>query len=249
MTDRPDKVLSYRSYYEEPARPSGWDIAACAWWGVVGVVLLGIAGMSFFQCFTPDIAIMGLLSLIAPIAMGLFCLAIALALFRHARECLRRGRLSQRFTHRSSLAMESAAVEALARCVPLAGEHLLLGILNSGPNTALAALREFGCDPQALRAKLDAIQPRRRQPVLERGCIPPWSEHFRQLLAAAIEHSRQEGLLYVGTEHLLLALLAEPGGLAARMLTEIGVSAGGVALQAQQLRQRQPEEILEQDRR
>jgi hypothetical protein len=50
------------------------------------------------------------------------------------------------------------------------------------------------------------------------------TDRVRRVLAAATGRAREFGHPYVGTEHLLLALYAEPEGLAAAVLTESGVS-------------------------
>ena len=55
--------------------------------------------------------------------------------------------------------------------------------------------------------------------VTSRAAVEPWRDHF-----IAVEDARELGHGYVGTEHLLLGLLHEGEGVAARVLTEAGVS-------------------------
>ena len=59
----------------------------------------------------------------------------------------------------------------------------------------------------------------RRSPVLE------MTPRARRALSSAREEARRLGHDYVGTEHLLLALAADPAGIAGSVLRELGVTA------------------------
>src|SRR5439155_20422388 len=72
-----------------------------------------------------------------------------------------------------------------------------------------------------------------QQKFVSRWAVPgtPWSADFsrftaraRQALLTAESEARQRGHNYVGTEHLLLGAVADPGGLAAMIVTTLGSS-------------------------
>src|SRR2546426_6460000 len=77
-----------------------------------------------------------------------------------------------------------------------------------------------------------------QQKFVSRWAVPgtPWSPDFgrftaraRQALLTAETEARDRGHNYVGTEHLLLGTVADPGGLAAHMVTTLGLTAAAVA--------------------
>jgi ATP-dependent Clp protease ATP-binding subunit ClpC len=53
---------------------------------------------------------------------------------------------------------------------------------------------------------------------------PTPTPRVKQTMERAGQEATSRGHDYIGTEHLLLALLADPGGIAGRVLQELGVS-------------------------
>jgi ATP-dependent Clp protease ATP-binding subunit ClpA len=53
---------------------------------------------------------------------------------------------------------------------------------------------------------------------------PTPTPRVKQTIERAGQEATKRGHDYVGTEHLLLALLADPGGIAGRVLQELGVA-------------------------
>jgi len=101
-------------------------------------------------------------------------------------------------------------------------EHLLLGILRSGGHQASRVLADLGVTLDDARAAA--------QPTLVDGQArtePPGKDGISAYARAVLEQSLREaidrGEGYIGVEHLLLALLREDVGGAARTLAELGV--------------------------
>jgi hypothetical protein len=75
---------------------------------------------------------------------------------------------------------------------------------------------QFGTSKQAAQKRYGAA---------DAGDWPgPWAPRAREALIHASEDARELGHDYVGTEHVLLGLLATDGGLAAQVLAEVGVA-------------------------
>jgi len=101
-------------------------------------------------------------------------------------------------------------------------EHLLLGILRSGGHQASRVLTDLGITLDDARAAA--------QPTLVDGQAhtePAGKDGISSYARAVLEQSLREAIArgegYIGVEHLLLALLREDVGGAARTLAELGV--------------------------
>ncbi|MBX5465338.1 MAG: ATP-dependent Clp protease ATP-binding subunit [Clostridia bacterium] len=100
-------------------------------------------------------------------------------------------------------------------------EHLLLGLIREGTGVAARALQNMGVDLDQVRAEVEKIIGRGNGPVGgEIGYTPRAKKVVMEL---AIEEARLLGHNYVGTEHLLLGLIREGEGVAARVLENMGV--------------------------
>jgi ATP-dependent Clp protease ATP-binding subunit ClpC len=122
-----------------------------------------------------------------------------------------------RFTDRARSAMDLAKQQMIRRGDATVGtEHLLLGILDEGENLALRALEALDVDPADVRAELEArLSANRGQ--------PPADAQPRRALELATTEALTLGHNYVGCEHLLLGLAAEPDGIAGEVLRSMGV--------------------------
>jgi Clp amino terminal domain, pathogenicity island component len=106
-------------------------------------------------------------------------------------------------------------------------EHLLLGILANRAALSVRALAELGVSADDLRADVtEAAGPRSRYAPLTAD--PPFTPRARRVLDLARGESLRLGHNYVGTEHLLLALVAEDEGIGGRVLRARGVDAARV---------------------
>ncbi|MBX5475628.1 MAG: ATP-dependent Clp protease ATP-binding subunit [Clostridia bacterium] len=99
-------------------------------------------------------------------------------------------------------------------------EHLLLGLIREGSGIAAKALQNLGIDLDHVRAEVEKVIGRGNQPVSgEIGYTPRAKKVVMEL---ALEEARQLGHNYVGTEHILLGLIREGEGVAARVLENMG---------------------------
>jgi len=99
-------------------------------------------------------------------------------------------------------------------------EHLLLGIIREGEGIAARVLQRLGIDfSQIQQAIEEVITP--QSGTITIGEIP-FTPRAKRVLEISIDEARIHNHNYVGTEHLLLALIKEGEGVASRVLTELG---------------------------
>ena len=127
-----------------------------------------------------------------------------------------------RFTPRARTAVrEASSAAAELQHAYLGTEHLLLGLLAVPRSIAGESLASMGVTPAAVVAELEVgTSPRehgRRRRV-------PFTPLAKQVLEQALGEALKLGHNYVGTEHILLALLEVRDGLAAKILTDAGVT-------------------------
>jgi len=133
----------------------------------------------------------------------------------------------ERFTDRSRKVMQLANEEAQRFQHEYIGtEHILLGLLKEGSGVAANVLRNLGVDRDRIRIEVETILRSERAGV-DKGDLPrpPWA---KKAIEYAMEEARHLNHNYVGTEHLLLGLLREPEGVAARVLMNLGLKLGDV---------------------
>ena len=100
-------------------------------------------------------------------------------------------------------------------------EHILLGLVALGSGVAVSALQSLGVDLQGLRLEVEkAVGVGADTKVA--GNIP-FTPRAKKVLALATSEARSLSHSYVGTEHILLGLLREGEGIAARVLENMGV--------------------------
>lgn len=100
-------------------------------------------------------------------------------------------------------------------------EHILYGLVKEGSGVAATALNECGVTEDALREKLESINGAMSLVELTPDDFTP---RTKRVLRAAVIISSKTGYTYVGTEHLLLAILSESDSYAVAFLEELGVS-------------------------
>ena len=100
-------------------------------------------------------------------------------------------------------------------------EHILYGLVKEGSGVAATALNEFGVTEDALREKLESNNGTMSLVELTPDDFTP---RTKRVLRAAVIISSKTGYTYVGTEHLLLAILSESDSYAVAFLEELGVS-------------------------
>lgn len=95
-------------------------------------------------------------------------------------------------------------------------EHLLLGIVALGAGTAVSVLTKMGLKLEAVRAEVEK-QVGSGPDERVKGNIP-YTPRVKKVLHLAAAEAKYLKHTYVGTEHILLGLLREGDGVAARVL-------------------------------
>jgi ATP-dependent Clp protease ATP-binding subunit ClpC len=125
----------------------------------------------------------------------------------------------ERFTDRARRVVVQAQEEARTLMHDRVGpEHLLLGLLDAG-GVAGKMLDALGIDPGTVRQRVEEITGRGHQ--APSGRIP-FTQQAKDLLALSLSEAKQLGHNYIGTEHILLALIRLADSVASRVLTELG---------------------------
>jgi ATP-dependent Clp protease ATP-binding subunit ClpC len=100
-------------------------------------------------------------------------------------------------------------------------EHLLLGLINLGQGVAVNVLQKMGLDLQTVRSAVEK-QVGTGPESKPAGNIP-YTPRVKKVLALAGKEAKALNHSYVGTEHILLGLLREGEGVAARVLKSLDV--------------------------
>ena len=110
--------------------------------------------------------------------------------------------------------------------------HLLLGVLRFDHSRAARALVGLGVNPTELRSAIEA----RLDPGTSRLHVEPQlTPGSRKAIQFAVDEARRLDLQYMGTEHLLLGLIREGEGIAARVLDTLGVEIDRARLEVERL--------------
>src|SRR5712675_1891087 len=100
-------------------------------------------------------------------------------------------------------------------------EHLLLGLIKLGQGVAVNVLRKMGLDLEIVRMEVEKQVGTGPDEKMV-GNIP-YTPRVKKVLALAAKESRALNHTYVGTEHILLGILREADGVAARVLRNLDV--------------------------
>ncbi|HSH17093.1 MAG TPA: Clp protease N-terminal domain-containing protein, partial [Verrucomicrobiae bacterium] len=100
-------------------------------------------------------------------------------------------------------------------------EHLLLGLLKLGQGVAVNVLQKLGLDLETVRLEVEK-QVESGPDAKQLGNIP-YTPRVKKVLALAAKEAKNLTHTYVGTEHILLGLLREGDGVAARVLRNLDV--------------------------
>src|SRR5271169_1127723 len=103
----------------------------------------------------------------------------------------------------------------------LGTEHLLLGLIKLGQGVAVNVLQKMGLDLETVRKEVEKqVGTGPDQKMI--GNIP-YTPRVKKVLALASKEAKNLNHTYVGTEHILLGLLREGDGVAARVLKNLDV--------------------------
>ncbi len=111
-------------------------------------------------------------------------------------------------------------------------EHLLLGVSKEREGIGARTLQALDITPESLRDKIDEfVDPSDAEPAES----PPYTPGAMKALELAKRESLSLGSHYIGTEHLLLAIVREGEGVAARVLLQFGANLERVRLHVSRL--------------
>jgi hypothetical protein len=127
----------------------------------------------------------------------------------------------ERFTDRARNTFRAGVEVAAAMGHGYFGpEHLLLGLYAEPASLAARALTEQGIDRAAVEEAVVAAVP--RGPAATGDADLPQASQMSNVLEGALNEALRLGHNYIGTEHLLLALFRDRGGVPARVLAGLG---------------------------
>lgn len=127
----------------------------------------------------------------------------------------------ERFTEKAIKVIMLAQEEARRLGHNFVGtEQILLGLIGEGTGIAAKTLKGMGVNLKEARAEVEKIIGRGSGFV---AVEIPFTPRAKRVLELAWDEARQLGHNYIGTEHLLLGLIREGEGVAARVLENLGV--------------------------
>jgi ATP-dependent Clp protease ATP-binding subunit ClpC len=128
----------------------------------------------------------------------------------------------QNFTPRAQQVLALARKEADRFNHNFVGtEHLLLGLIKLGQGVAVNVLQKLGLDLETVRMEVEKqVGTGPDQKMI--GNIP-YTPRVKKVLALAAKEAKALNHTYVGTEHILLGLLREGDGVAARVLKNLDI--------------------------
>ncbi len=127
----------------------------------------------------------------------------------------------ERFTEKAIKVIMLAQEEARRLGHNFVGtEQVLLGLIGEGTGVAAKTLKSMGVTLKDARAEVEKIIGRGSGFV---AVEIPFTPRAKRVLELSWDEARQLGHNYIGTEHLLLGLIREGEGVAARVLENLGV--------------------------
>jgi excisionase family DNA binding protein len=101
-------------------------------------------------------------------------------------------------------------------------EHVLLAIMSEGGGVAAIALKRLQVQLSEVRKQIETLHPAGEQPSGD--SLIGMTAQGKASIELAVQEARSLGHHYIGTEHMLLALLREEAGLANQILLKSGVT-------------------------
>lgn len=137
-----------------------------------------------------------------------------------------------RFTERAQKVLALAQEEATRLHHPGVGtEHILLGLAREGESIAAKALISLGVSAEKVQSEVEKIIGSGQS----QASAMTYTPRAKKVIELSIDEARKLNHTYVGTEHILLGLIREGEGVAARVLGNLGVSLSKARQQVLQL--------------
>ncbi|WAA12368.1 ATP-dependent protease ATP-binding subunit ClpC [Fervidibacillus halotolerans] len=137
-----------------------------------------------------------------------------------------------RFTERAQKVLALSQEEAIRLKHPNVGtEHILLGLVREGEGIAAKALSSLGLTSEKIQQEVENLIGIGKEQIPS----PSYTPRAKKVIELSMDEARKLGHSYVGTEHILLGLIREGEGVAARVLSNLGVSLNKARQQVLQL--------------
>jgi len=137
-----------------------------------------------------------------------------------------------RFTERAQKVLALAQEEAVRLGHNNIGtEHILLGLIREGEGIAAKALTALGLSLDKIQDEVESLIGRGQEQPTSIAYTP----RAKKVIELSMDEARKLGHTYVGTEHILLGLIREGEGVAARVLNNLGISLNKARQQVLQL--------------
>jgi len=137
-----------------------------------------------------------------------------------------------RFTERAQKVLALSQEEAVRlQHSNIGTEHILLGLIREGEGIAAKALQQLGLEAAKIQEEVEKLIGVGKQPTQTIHYTP----RAKKVVELSQDEARKLGHSYVGTEHILLGLIREGEGVAARVLNNLGVSLNKARQQVLQL--------------
>ncbi len=130
-----------------------------------------------------------------------------------------------RFTAGAQQAVNEAAKVASARGENYVGtEHLLLGLILEG-GTAAEILGKYGVDKKSTEKYIDSVSVSGGYGSIQ---VVGYTPRTKKIIEMSVGISRQLGHSFIGTEHMLLAIINERESMGYRLLHDLGADMGAM---------------------
>jgi ATP-dependent Clp protease ATP-binding subunit ClpC len=140
----------------------------------------------------------------------------------------------ERFTQRARRVLSLAHQEAeKMHKDAISTEHLLLGLIEEEGGVAGRVLRDLGLESERVREMTERVSGLGESESKRLDLTPG----VQEVLEFAIEEARKMGHHYIGTEHILLALVRSDQGFALEVLRKLGISAEQIRRQTRRVLQ------------
>ncbi|MEK3888969.1 ATP-dependent protease ATP-binding subunit ClpC [Bacillus sp. FSL K6-3431] len=137
-----------------------------------------------------------------------------------------------RFTERAQKVLALSQEEAIRLGHNNIGtEHILLGLVSEGDGIAAKALYALALSPEMIQKEVETLIGRGQDKAESINYTP----RAKKVIELSMDEARKLGHSYVGTEHILLGLIREGEGVAARVLNNLGVNLNKARQQVLQL--------------
>nr|ARO91349.1 ATP-dependent Clp protease ATP-binding subunit [Rhodochaete parvula] len=139
----------------------------------------------------------------------------------------------ERFTEKAIKVIMLAQEEARRLGHNFVGtEQILLGLIGEGTGIAAQVLKSMNVNLKDARIEVEKIIGRGSGFV---AVEIPFTPRAKRVLELCLEEARQLGHNYIGTEHLLMGLVREGEGVAARVLENLGVNVSSIRAEVIQM--------------